>query len=56
MMDDMTDLAPEGDRDRILRLIRVRIPELFDADLSCLATARPDLDATRRAWRAKSST
>jgi hypothetical protein len=42
-MTDQTD-APETDRERIVRLIRARCPELSDADLATLAAA-PDPDA-----------
>ncbi len=51
-MDDMTDLALEGDR--VSRLIRARIPELSDADLALLGDAPPDPDATRRPSESKS--
>jgi hypothetical protein len=40
----MTDPAPESDRDRILRMISHRCPELLPADLALIADAPVDSD------------
>ena len=43
MTDDPFDPAPQDERDRILRLIMARCPELTEADLALLGDA-PDPD------------